>query len=673
MFHYFSRVETGAGDSLVDWQVEVVELADGETVVPIYSDENSTAIETVSGITNRAKTDSLGNYDLFVADGTYSLRFYNENGVFQRTQRYLPMYGTGMAGVDADRAEAAATAAETAETNAETAETGAEAAQAAAETAQTNAETAETNAETAETNAETAEAAAVVASLASGNVYHDTTIAAAITAAEAALTTGDEFFAFGDDANYIAIHEMDTASTSVEFGQLSLGTATVDQLLVENSSHWKFGIRDGSGNVIMGVDANGKLVADFSLVPDAFQTGNLYDFNLNGVANYGQSYAVGTQAYPAESTIAAYDHKMFYRGMRPEYDYPGETGTTWYQSLVSAVEMVSPTSALVGETGMCGFGDGLKELILAEDGKAYTDHDYQLLLSAPAEGGKSINELSKGGSYYSRLTDQWDEALTLANAAGDTFGVQVVFWTQGQQDYFNGSQTQAQYLALLTTLCSDIDTDAKAITSQTKDIMVIGNQVADHPNYSRTTPWIALAQLEAHDTLDNFILAGPEYPVERSSDNLHPTLYGYHQMAALRAYVYKKVIINEETWEPLRPVSQIVQDDLLVVRFNVPKGELIFDTTLVPAQTTQGFELEESDGTPITISSVEISDYDTVKITAAATIPAGAVLKYGWTDTNGYQGMGNLRDTMGDTVIYQPDYYNIPVHNWCCVFERTIS
>jgi hypothetical protein len=144
----------------------------------------------------------------------------------------LGLVNGSFVGVDNDATGAAASAAAAAQSVidaaaqvvlATTAKTDAETAQTAAETAQTNAETAETNAETAETNAETAEAAAVVASLASGNVYHDTTIAAAITAAEAALTTGDEFFAFGDDADYIAIHEMDTASTSVEFGQLSLG------------------------------------------------------------------------------------------------------------------------------------------------------------------------------------------------------------------------------------------------------------------------------------------------------------------------------------------------------------------------------------------------------------------------------------------------------------------
>lgn len=93
MFHYFGTVTNTRGDSLPNWQLEVVQLSDGETVVPIYADENQTPIATVSGIANRALSDANGNYDFFVPSGTYSLRFYDSAGVFQRTLRYLPMYG----------------------------------------------------------------------------------------------------------------------------------------------------------------------------------------------------------------------------------------------------------------------------------------------------------------------------------------------------------------------------------------------------------------------------------------------------------------------------------------------------------------------------------------------------------------------------------------------------
>ena len=93
MFHWFGTVTNIRGDSLPNWQVECVQVSDGATVVPIFSDENGTPIAGVSGIANRSVADENGNYGFFVPSGTYSLRFYNPSGTFQRLQRYLPMYG----------------------------------------------------------------------------------------------------------------------------------------------------------------------------------------------------------------------------------------------------------------------------------------------------------------------------------------------------------------------------------------------------------------------------------------------------------------------------------------------------------------------------------------------------------------------------------------------------
>lgn len=105
MFHWFGTVTNTRGDSLPSWQVECVAVSDGVTVVPIFADESSTPIASISGVANRAVADENGNYDFFVPSGTYSLRFYSAQGVFQRTQRFLPMYG-------ADNAEAAAASAQ---------------------------------------------------------------------------------------------------------------------------------------------------------------------------------------------------------------------------------------------------------------------------------------------------------------------------------------------------------------------------------------------------------------------------------------------------------------------------------------------------------------------------------------------------------------------------------
>lgn len=125
MFHWFGTVTNTKGDSLPGWQIECVQLADGTTVIPIFADENQTPIISLSGISDRAKADSSGNYDFFVQEGTYSLRFYDTLGNFQRLQRYFPMYGNAPEAAIAamEGAQAAQTAAENAAAVAQTAGT----------------------------------------------------------------------------------------------------------------------------------------------------------------------------------------------------------------------------------------------------------------------------------------------------------------------------------------------------------------------------------------------------------------------------------------------------------------------------------------------------------------------------------------------------------------------
>lgn len=173
MFHYFTTITNTRGDSLAGWKVEVVTTAIPPVVVPIFAD----AAGAVQLASNRATADSSGNVDFFVAEGTYSLKFYNADGVYQWDQAVLSMYGMDSAAValaaGATATSAAATAvagAATASTSATTATTQAGIATAAAGTASTAATTATTQAGVATTKAgEAAASAAALGFIASPN------------------------------------------------------------------------------------------------------------------------------------------------------------------------------------------------------------------------------------------------------------------------------------------------------------------------------------------------------------------------------------------------------------------------------------------------------------------------------------------------------------------------
>lgn len=313
----------------------------------------------------------------------------------------------------------------------------------------------------------------------------------------------------------------------------------------------------------------------------------------------------------------------------------------------------------------------IKERILAEDRKSYTQHQYQILISTPGYGATTIGQLSKGGSHFSRMVEQATYGKTLANAAGKTHAVQAVTWTQGESDYISGT-TQAAYVTALNTMIADINADIKAATGQTKNIPVIGYQISSHIYYaSDDFPDIALAQLEVEAANPLFCIACAMYPFEYHSGG-HITNVSTRWLGGYYGLAYKRIVINGEDWKPLKPISSVRQSNFVEIRFNVPSGKLTFDGTQVAAQTNYGFTLQDQNGNAMTISSVEIIDTDRVRINAGTAIPAGAKVRYAFSGDT-INGKGNLRDSQGDTITFaMPVGQPKRMDNWCLIFELVI-
>lgn len=92
--HHGIALKSPSGGTLPGYFVECLS---GETVVPIYADNLGSPIASLSGVTDRAKTDARGNFFFYVTDGTYNLKYYDDNGVYQFTETGFTMDGGGLA------------------------------------------------------------------------------------------------------------------------------------------------------------------------------------------------------------------------------------------------------------------------------------------------------------------------------------------------------------------------------------------------------------------------------------------------------------------------------------------------------------------------------------------------------------------------------------------------
>ncbi len=411
---------------------------------------------------------------------------------------------------------------------------------------------------------------------------------------------------------------------------------------------------------------------------DEASLGN-FSHDINMVLSYGQSLSIGVLSTPPLTTTQVYDALMFNGGVRPTDPGPANPTTVdpnLYTSLVPLIEgqIASPVA---GETPIGGACQMIAQLANDENGMV-SDGSYQMLGVAPGEGSKRVSYLNKGTVYYDRIIAAATYGLARALDLNRTFRVQAMFWTQGEKDSEIGTSS-ATYQTLLAGLRDDFNADVTAITGDTYEIPMITYQLVSHMADDVVYPHIALALLELHKNDPNFYLATPMYPFTYASgdDNQHLTNLSSKKLGAYYGLVYKRVVVDGLEWEPLRPLSTVRQGKVVEIKFNVPRGPLTLDTTLVTNPGDYGFTLRTAADAEITIASVTVVAPDRVRIVADTAVDAGSKVGYALYGAAPFNAAnmprGNLRDSQGVDVVFDPDALAIPLHNWCVLFEETLS
>ena len=391
------------------------------------------------------------------------------------------------------------------------------------------------------------------------------------------------------------------------------------------------------------------------------------------IVYYGQSWSLGFDAYPATTLTQLYDTLMFNAvpgvaatGVCQQYSVATNSGAL--QSFTPAVEAggtgKSPEfpSAYLGETGAVVMCNQVKAMVAFENNLLYTDHACQLLVSAPGEGSKQIEDLADNGQpYILRVKEQIARGYAIAQAAGKTYICGAVTWLQG------GSTTSpSTYAAQLEAMRADIDTYAKSVTGQSQDVKLItwqqypfSNSVSDQSSakgvYDRF--------VGAADTYPHIICAGPGYQwPQQSASNIHYTAGGMIGLGLAFGQAIKRTLLDGVKFQPLRPLSIRRQGKVVTLRLNVTVGRIVQDTTQVVAIANLGFNLYSSTGTLLTLSTAAITGPDTIRLTAASSVPSGAFLAYADTGTDATDAnkwRGNVRDDSGDFG---------GVHRWLVAF-----
>lgn len=261
--------------------------------------------------------------------------------------------------------------------------------------------------------------------------------------------------------------------------------------------------------------------------------------------------------------------------------------------------------------------------------------------------GQPYSVLKKGTAHYAEtmayVTDREDGPWI----------VEALHIVHGEKDTGDGVSAST-YAGYLNEWQSDYDTDIKAETLQTEDVLAVVSQVNSWPEYPVSGPTVGLGQLAESISNPNVIMAGPKYQLGYSPDEIHMSAAGYERLAIMHVRAH----LAGPSWTPLQPASATIDGTTITVQFDVPVTPLQFDTTTVAAQTNQGFTVVSDSGAE-TISGVALGvDGTSVEITLSGTPGANPKVRYGFASQ-----YGNLCDSETDDSLA----------NWCVHFEQAVT
>lgn len=338
----------------------------------------------------------------------------------------------------------------------------------------------------------------------------------------------------------------------------------------------------------------------------------------------------------------------------------------------------SPHTAMGAELAALAQAGGLSDFVSVHTVVGESGQGMSVIDKTATE---TVNGAQTTGRAYAATLFEVQAIRRLA--ADKTYGIGAIFLTHGETDAGN-----ANYENDMLRLWTDYNADLRAITGQAEPIPLFTSQ--QHGIYMYAAGQ-ALRYIDTSTLLQwragvnhpgEIVCTGPKYQYPYDADFLHLQPLGYELMGEKYAEIFYSHVVLGQPWQPLQPLENTVTREgrVISVDFHVPFPPLAWDEALpMPHQVDltewaqgRGFEVRIGD-TRLAIESVALVDADTVQITCAADVPAGATLGYAATSdgaaiTNVSPRWGQLRDS--DPFVGQ--FTGRPQANYAVSFELAV-
>lgn len=361
---------------------------------------------------------------------------------------------------------------------------------------------------------------------------------------------------------------------------------------------------------------------------------------VNHVIHMGQSLAGGEESLPiVTDTINHKGNLMFAMGTRTwDGTYFPDVPEKRHDSLFQFKPLFPKVKGIIGETianGLCDHFTSTSRI----GGK--------LLFSYAGQGGRMLRELnkihdeakdiragerwSKGGYYKTSINDIL-RAKKTAEALNLSYSVLGIIWMQGEAngtlkiDRWSEPLNREEFLNIykhdLIELKQDYDNDISKVLGYSTQVPFFTYQTLGNT--------AGAAQLMACDSIKDMYMVCPVYmfPMAenatfeyygnyRHGDIIHLTADGQRWLGEQFGKVMKRVIIDKEDWQPLRPIKSYLSKNKkdIFVEFKTPRPPLVIDTLFLPKQGDgYGFRIYNNK-TCYTIQTIAVVSNSKIKLT----------------------------------------------------------
>ncbi len=424
-------------------------------------------------------------------------------------------------------------------------------------------------------------------------------------------------------------------------------------------------------------------------------------WTYNHFIAYGQSLAVGVQAWPAKSTAGRPDVLMLGEsvvspGRGTTFAVVGDPSLRPMVATVLSMEdgTVMPASAVAklpadaanhGETPLEGALLFARDLFLRAEPDA---GDRVFVGSSAGVGGAPIEHLSKGADpdLFNRLRSAASRVKTIAAEQGKSYGIVGLFLFQGEANYsprWGFTTDKDAYRRLLDDLFEDFCVDVvEGIVGQAERPVVLTYQTSGY--WAEDGLGVAQAQYELSLESPGWFLAAPCYPV--TDKGTHLDANGSRWLGLQFGKVWHRVVVEKRGWRPTSPLRATWRGATLLIDFHVPvpplRFEPVWERNAARMFEHLGFSVRDAAG-EVPLSRVTIVADAVVAITCGRDLAGPAEVFYG--RKTGSNGAGNLCDSDRTPAplnfTYEPgsgDFQSVdipdlvgkpyPLWNWCVAF-----